>query len=302
MTEIRYRVLKPGDEAILEAFVLPRIASSMFLLGNMRMSGLVDKGTPYTGTYAAAFDGEEMCGVAAHFWNGNLIVQSPLEYLDALWQTAASTGSAQAVSETERLLQGILGPADQVDFLMNTLEIGADLIQVDEVEKLYSLALADLMVPQDLQNGRLQGRRAHFEDINILTQWRIEFMVEMMNETDSPQLRKRVQQSVERYLDEKRVWLLTANDTPVSMTAFNSATVEAVQVGGVYTPPVQRSKGYARAAVAASLLDARDKGVDTGILFTGIENYPAQKAYTALGFDHIGDYRILLLKRPFDPG
>ena len=30
------RILKPGDEALLEAFLLPRVESSMFLLGNTR--------------------------------------------------------------------------------------------------------------------------------------------------------------------------------------------------------------------------------------------------------------------------
>ncbi len=96
--KIEYRVLKPGDEAALETFVRPRIASSMFLLGNMRMSGLVDTGNPYTGTYAAAFDGDEIVGAVAYFWNGNLIVQSPLDYLADLWKTAVSTGSGQSVS------------------------------------------------------------------------------------------------------------------------------------------------------------------------------------------------------------
>ena len=291
---ITYRVLEPGDEAALEAFVLPRIASSMFLLGNMRMSGLVDTGKPYTGTYAAAFDRDAIVGAAAYFWNGNLIVQSPLEYLAELWQTAVST--------IKRPLQGIIGPAGQVQHILTLLEIKADAIQVDEVENLYSLALADLVVPDGLRNGRLQGRRAELDDIDLLIQWRVEFNVEGMNETDSPELRKQARQSVERVVDEGRMWLLLDDGNPVSMTAFNTAATEAVQVGGVYTPPAYRSKGYARAAVAASLLDARNEGVQTGILFTGIENYPAQKAYTALGFQHIGDYRILLLKRPFDPG
>ena len=165
-----------------------------------------------------------------------------------------------------------------------------------------NLALADLVVPDGLRNGRLQGRRAELDDIDLLIQWRVEFNVEGMNETDSPELRKQARQSVERVVDEGRMWLLLDGETPVATTAFNTAAAEAVQVGGVYTPPAYRSKGYARAAVAASLLDARNEGVQTGILFTGIENYPAQKAYTALGFQHIGDYRILLLKRPFDPG
>lgn len=296
MTKITYRILEPGDEAALEAFILPRIASSMFLLGNMRMSGLVDNGKPYTGTYAAAFDGDAIVGVVAQFWNGNLIVQSPLGHLDALWQTAASIGSAQNVSVIKRPLQGIIGPTGQVDYLFNALDIKANAVQVDEVENLYSLMLADLIVPDRLVNGRLHGRRAELNDIDLLIQWRVDYNIETLYETDSPTLRKQVTNSVERAFDEKRIWVLFDESNPVSMTAFNTATKEAVQVGGVYTPPAYRGKGYARAAVAASLLDAKDEGVETSILFTGIENYPAQKAYTALGFQHIGDYRILLLK------
>ena len=294
MMETTYRVLKPGDEAALEAFVLPRIASSMFLLGNMRQSGLVDNGRPYTGTYAAAFDGDNIVGAVAHFWNGNLIVQAPPAYLYNLWQTA--------VSASNRSLKGIIGPAVQVEFALNSLEIGADLIQVDEVENLYTLNLADLIVPKALVNGRVQGRRAEPDDLDLLTQWRTEYMVEAMNESDSPDLRKQARLGAERYVDEGRVWILAENGRFVAMTAFNTATTEVVQVGGVYTPPAKRSKGYGRTAVAASLLDARNESVQTGILFTGVTNYPAQKAYEALGFNHIGDYRILRLKRPFAPG
>ncbi len=294
MAEIEYRVLKPGDEAALEAFVLPRIASSMFLLSNMRMSGLTDNGKPYTGTYAAALVDDEVVGVVAHFWNGNLIVQSPLEYLFDLWQTA--------VAASNRFVEGLIGPAAQVEFVFKSLEIEMDEVKVDEVEYLYSLDLAALKAPEALANGRLLGRRAQPADLDLITQWRVEFMVEAMNETESPELRKYAQIGSERYIEEGRVWLLLKDGDPVATTAFNAMTTEAVQVGGVYTPPANRSNGYARAAVAASLIDAQDEEASTAVLFTGIDNYPAQKAYEALGFEHIGDYRILILKRPFDPG
>ena len=66
--------------------------------------------------------------------------------------------------------------------------------------------------------------------------------------------------------------------------------------GGVWTPPELRGRGYGRAAVAASLLDARADGVGRSILFTGDDNVPAIKAYAALGYRLIGDHRILLLK------
>jgi predicted GNAT family acetyltransferase len=46
------------------------------------------------------------------------------------------------------------------------------------------------------------------------------------------------------------------------------------------------------------LLDARSEGAEKAILFTGEGNVAAQRAYTALGFQHIGDYRILLLQSP----
>ncbi len=59
-----------------------------------------------------------------------------------------------------------------------------------------------------------------------------------------------------------------------------------------------RRRGYGRCVVAASLLDARAQGVEKAILFTGESNLAAQRAYTALGFRHIGDYRLLLLQSP----
>ena len=65
-----FRVLQPGDEASLETYLLPKIESSMFLVGNMRAVGLEYKGDGYEGTYAAAFEGERIIGVVAHTWNG----------------------------------------------------------------------------------------------------------------------------------------------------------------------------------------------------------------------------------------
>lgn len=68
------RTLHPGDEADLEAFLLGHIKSSMFLLGNARTAGLSDHSQPLQGTYAAVFEGGVITAVAAHFWNGSLIL------------------------------------------------------------------------------------------------------------------------------------------------------------------------------------------------------------------------------------
>jgi predicted GNAT family acetyltransferase len=129
-----------------------------------------------------------------------------------------------------------------------------------------------------------------------LVGWRVGFSVESLGAEDTPQLWKQCRASVERSLKDGLTWVLLDRGQPVSTSSFNTAIAEAVQVGGVWTPPELRSRGYGRSAVAASLLDARAEGAVKSILFTGIGNLPAQRAYSALGFRRLGDYRLLLLR------
>lgn len=102
---------------------------------------------------------------------------------------------------------------------------------------------------------------------------------------------------MESSLERGDTWLLEDDGRPVAVTSFNAALAEVVQVGGVWTPPDRRGRGYGRAVVAASLLDARAEGVGRTVLFTGEANEPAIRAYLALGFQRVGDYRVVLLRR-----
>lgn len=285
MAEIR--ILQPGDEAALEAFLLPRLESSMFLIGNSRAAGLLDRGKPLQGTYAGAFEGGHLAAVVAHFWNGNLILQAPAFLPDLLQAARRASG---------RALRGLIGPADQVRCAKESLGLPEKSLQLDETELLYRLALAALVVPEGLSSGRLQARRCEPGDLDLLTRWRVGFSLESLGAEDTPQLWRQCRASVERSLEDGRTWLLLDQERPVSTTSFNTAIAEAVQVGGVWTPPELRSRGYGRSVVAASLLDARAEGAAQSILFTGVGNLPAQRAYTALGFRHWGDYRLLLLR------
>jgi ribosomal protein S18 acetylase RimI-like enzyme len=283
------RLLQPGDEDALEAFLLPRVDSSMFLIGNMRSSGLVDHGRPYAGTYAAAFEDGEIVAVVAHYWNRNLIFQAPV-HLDVLWQAA--------LEASNRSIQGLIGPNDQVSAAFAVFRIDDSDVQMDETERLYSLHLDDLIEPQGLGSGRLKGRRIRSGDVELVTAWRVAFSIETLGADDTPQLWEQCRAGVERYLAEQLTWILEDQGQPVACSSFNAAIEEAVQIGGVWTPPERRRRGYGRSVVAASLLDARSQGVEKAILFTGERNVAAQKAYTALGFRHIGDYRIVLLRSP----
>ncbi len=291
---VQIRSLRPGDEAALEAFLLPRVESSMFLVGNMRAAGLVDGGQPYEGTYAAAWEGDRIAGVVAHYWNGNLVFQAPA-YLDALWRAA--------VRASGRPIAGLIGPEDQVAEVKTVLALAGPDLKMDESENLYSLSLGDLRLPPELASGRWRGRRIGEADLDQVVAWRVDFSLEALGEEDSSRLWKQTRANAQRAMERGLIWILEDQGRPVATSGFNAAIGEAVQVGGVWTPPELRRRGYGRAVVAASLLDARAEGVATAILFTGKGNIAAQKAYLALGFRHIGDYRLVLLRAPleYDP-
>ena len=218
MPEIR--ILQPGDEAALEAFLLPRVESSMFLIGNRRSAGLVDHGRPYEGTYAAAFEDETIVGVVAHYWNQNLVFQAPA-HLDALWRAA--------VVASKRPVKGLIGPSEQVRAVKEALDVDDSRIQLDETEKLYSLELDDLIEPDNLSSGRVSGRRIEARDLELVARWRVAYSLEVLGEQDSPQLRESCRASIERSLEEGRTWVLEDRGELVACTSFNAGIEEAVQ-------------------------------------------------------------------------
>jgi predicted GNAT family acetyltransferase len=78
------------------------------------------------------------------------------------------------------------------------------------------------------------------------------------------------------------------------MCAFTARVPECVQLGGVWTAPSDRSRGYARSVVAFALLSAQREGVKRSVLFTDRGNHPARRAYEALGYRQVGRYGLVL--------
>lgn len=292
MTTPCIRRLQPEDLPALEAFLHPRLASSMFLLGNAR-AGALDPGDerPH-GVYMAAFEDDVMVGVVAQFWNGYIIPQAP-RHLHALWRAV--------VRESGRDVVGVNGPGAQAFAVADVLGItAADCIFYGR-ENLYRLDLDQLIVPPALADGRVQGRLLAARDLETVTDWLVAYNVEALHEEDSPRLRVDARARAAYNLERGITWVVEADGELVSMSSFNTQLAEAVQIGGVFTPPALRSRGYARAAVAQSLLDARAGGATSAILFTGEEDTAANRTYTALGFRIVGDYAIIYFQSPIPP-
>ena len=280
------RLLQPGDEALVEAFCGRHPDTTLFFRNNMQQAGLADRGERYQGTYAAAFEDGAICALAGHFWNGNVIVESPARLDEVV---------AVAVRASGRPVHGFIGQADQAKAARAALGLGDAPAMIDSRETLFALQLDDLRVPALLSEGGVSCRRRRGEDHALLVAWRVAYNVEAIGEEDGPDLRKRVEGSLSKRSGDDRLWVLKHEGRRVSMTAFNAAVPQAVQVGGVYTPPALRSRGYGAAVVAGSLLDARARGVPRSILFTAPENHAAQACYRGLGYRQIGEYGLILL-------
>lgn len=279
------RVLANGDVAELERFLMAHAASSMFLRSNVRAAGLDYHGNVYEAVYVAAFDGRRIVGVVAHAWNNNLILQAPV-HVELL--------SIEAVRLSNRPVAGLLGPADQAADARTALGLASAPMTFEGIEELYSLDLRNLVVPESLTAGNHVCRHSRDAELPLLIQWRKEYAKEALRVSEGIALEEESREWIERSHRENVLWVLEDGGECVSTTCFNAMLPDSVQVGGVWTPPEFRGRGYARSAVAGSLIEARAHGVTQSILFT--DTPAAHRAYVSLGYRVIGKYALLLFR------
>ncbi len=259
----------------------------MFLRGNVRAAGLVDRGAPLQGTYVAAREAGAIVAVAACFWNGNVMVQGRVDAVGEL--------AREAVARSGRAIRGMLGPYAQVVAARAALGLAGRATRIDSREDLFSLALADLRVPPPLADGRVVCRRAAPADAPTLAEFGAAYEVEALGADAAPVTPEEIERLRARLAAGDHVpFVLFADGELVAMMRFTAELPDAAQIGGVFTPRALRGRGYARAVVAGALLDARARGVTRSILFTDEHNAPARRAYLALGYQIVGDYAIVL--------
>ncbi|PYO40014.1 MAG: GNAT family N-acetyltransferase [Gemmatimonadetes bacterium] len=280
------RLLRPGDEAALEAFLAGHADTSMFLRSNARSAGLADRGERMQATYVAALEGGRIAGVAAHCWNGIVLVQAPAH---------APVVAREAVRRSGRAVTGFSGPWGQVAAAREALGLGAAPTAKDSRDELYVLELAQLVIPPQLAAGGLRCRHPDEGELELLVEWRVSFSLEALGAAPGPELRRASRDDVLLQHQRGADWVLVSGTTPVAYAVFNAMLPEIVQIGGVWTPQELRGRGYARCVVAGSLLAAGKQGVRRAVLFADPLNAAARAAYLALGFRIVGDYGLVLL-------
>jgi uncharacterized protein len=292
MPAMELRVLTAGDEERLERFLAAHRDTSMLLRSNARRAGLVYEGAAFQAVYVGAFEGGTLAGVAAHAWTGLMLLQAPLGP-----ESAAAVAQACA-GHSGRKVTGFAGLPAQVNAARAALGLADAPAAVDEHEWLYAMDLAEIIEPEPLRNGSIVCRPPRADEHDLLREWRFAYHMEVLGSPDSDETRQGAAVFLDAQIADGHAWVATdrAAETPapLSLAAFNAALPDIVQLGGIYTPPALRGRGYAKAAVAHSLLIARERGASRAVLFT--PNPSAARSYEAVGFRRIGDYSLVLLK------
>ena len=267
------------DRAAIEAFLSARIATSMFPFSNLRRHGM-QGGHPRAVSFWLRWQDGAICDVLAQSEEGMLFPQCPTRP----WGEIAAVLDGHGV-------KGILGEASQVADLRAALRLPGE-PALDTVEPLYQLALPDLRMPDaaDMTLHKLEAA-----PLDVLHQWRRDYCIESLAYATAdagPQAVK----DIESYIAQDSHRVLMRQDVPVAMTGFNASLPETVQIGGVYTPPALRNRGYARTALALHLAEAAQNGVKDAVLFAA--NRAASKAYEAIGFQQMGSFAVAIYDTP----
>jgi ribosomal protein S18 acetylase RimI-like enzyme len=257
------------------------------------VAGVADHGARYHGTWAGAFEHERLVAVAQHTQVfETIIVQAPVQVAAVVRTAARASG---------RPVSGFIGPRVQVGAARTALGFDHAPLRMASDEGLYAVSLDALAVPALLADGRGRCRRSREADIAVLAGWREEYRIATNNDRPGPALTAASRDDVELGVVEGSGFVLDVEGVPVAYQQFNAVVDDVVQVGGVWTPPALRGRGYGRAVVAGSLLAARAQGARRSVLFTGEDNVAAQRAYAALGFTRTGDWALVFLAKSLRP-
>ncbi|HUA69915.1 MAG TPA: GNAT family N-acetyltransferase [Solirubrobacteraceae bacterium] len=133
-------------------------------------------------------------------------------------------------------------------------------------------------------------RLADAADRSLLVGWMRDFIVEA-GISGATQAGSMVDARMRR--DGLLVW---DDEQPVSMVGVTPPVAGVVRLGPVYTPPPQRRRGYAGAAVAATSRRALAHGAERCMLYTDLDNPTSNKIYAEVGYRRSSDWEEIALE------
>lgn len=263
-------------------FLKEHVNYTLFLLGNFENYGAILTDAPYSGNFKLIRSQSQVVGVFCLTRKGNLLIETILQepifdiVLDACHQESLP-------------LKGVIGNWNFCgpfwEYLKTRKIIQKEIFTSKEI--LYGI---DLYKHDFLPQPHV--RLLTEADYILWKPLRLDYLIEegLPNDLTDKQL-------LDQFLNKtqkKITWGLFLNNTLVSIADLNAKALDLGQVGGVYTMPSFRQRGYSKSVMKQLLKDAKElHKIRKLIIFTGEKNFPAQKLYNSLGVSQIGYFALL---------
>jgi uncharacterized protein len=192
---------------------------------------------------------------------------------------------AEDVLDFYGALPGVHGPRDASRaFAEQWQRLTEQPYRLKMAQGIYQL---DAVTPVSHVPGQL--RRATPAGRDLLVEWLVAFHDEAAGDAD----RQRIEHTLDARLGDtvtaSGAYLWIVDGRPVSTASSTGPTPHGIRIGGVYTPPEQRRRGYASACVAALSQLLLDSGRRFCFLFTDLANPTSNHIYQTIGYRHVCD-------------
>ncbi|MNS44153.1 Acetyltransferase (GNAT) family protein [compost metagenome] len=273
------------DEAL--AFLRDRRETSLYLLNNLAEYGPVLTEQLNSGNFKVVVDGDRVVAVFVLARRGNLLAQTD--------RAAELAGLILAACESEPIaLQGFVGNWTVADPLHQAYRARRPHFDTtfNARDILFRRPVEAVTTPGDTAVRPLRA-----DDFEAWDPLQRAFLEQEGIPVQGTEAQRRAQFGVQTA--RGHWWGYFAAGELVSTVALNACVEGVGQVGGVYTPPEHRRRGYSRAVMQRLFADAAGPlGLHTLILFTGEGNVEAQRMYEQLGFERIGHFGLIFGQTP----
>ena len=269
-----YRRLDNGDRDIARSFLLRNPVMNVVPLANMERLGLEQGETPLHGDYFGGFGEAGLQAVGALFNLGAFFfhAESP----------ESVSGMAACVAYTGRFPNYTAGTRGHVQVFL---------------EELSALVpVAPKLIPSEFMvlRGSVKdvprcgvARAARSGDLDAIVRMQVDFEIEAFGKSVVEE--ESIRRLLEYQVSEGAATVVEDGGRIVSKAEATVAGAHAALIGGVYTLPGSRGRGYSTTCMASLCRDLLERVPAAG-LNVFVENHSAGRVYEKTGFETVEEW------------
>lgn len=277
MTYTVEQVSEATQEEMVQ-FLLRHEDFALFLLGNYEAYGIRQTDAPNSGNFMIIRDSKNITCVICHCKRGSLLIAADVVNHSLFEEIIAHCPS----------FNGLLGEwnicAKFWDYLKKKGFIKKETFTSKEI--LYSADLTEMKGEPE--------RKVRLLKLDDYAEW-IPLRKAYLDELKLPQdlSEEQIWEQYRWRTEKQYAWGLFSEGKLVSMAELNAKAFDLGQLGGVYTPPPYRRRGFSRTLVRQMMHECRKiHGMRKMVIFTDEENTSARRVYESLNVKPMGYFAL----------